>query len=146
MRRRANPASGQLTWLNDVNRISVKKVCQARKFAKKVRQEKRPRNTGRQPTLCADFAKLQAQNVKPHRLPISGLQYQACNIWPSITGPQDPVLQEAVLQERGPQKPGEMPMSDDVVIVSAARTAVGSFNGAFATTPAHHLGALAIQA
>src|SRR4029450_5621233 len=39
-----------------------------------------------------------------------------------------------------------MSMSDDVVIVSAARTPVGSFNGAFATTPAHHLGAVAIKA
>ena len=37
-------------------------------------------------------------------------------------------------------------MSDDVVIVSAARTAVGSFNGAFATVPAHELGAVAIRA
>src|SRR3954449_11035336 len=34
----------------------------------------------------------------------------------------------------------------DVVIVSAARTAVGSFNGAFANTPAHDLGAAAIKA
>ncbi len=32
----------------------------------------------------------------------------------------------------------------NVVIVSAARTAVGSFNGAFANTPAHDLGAKAI--
>src|SRR5690242_16908773 len=40
----------------------------------------------------------------------------------------------------------EMPMSDDVVIVSAARTPVGSFNGAFATMPAHDLGAVAIKA
>src|SRR6187431_2204083 len=40
----------------------------------------------------------------------------------------------------------EMSMSDDVVIVSAARTPVGSFNGAFATTPAHDLGAVAIKA
>src|ERR671939_723313 len=39
-----------------------------------------------------------------------------------------------------------MPMSDDVVIVSAARTPVGSFNGAFATLPAHDLGAVAIKA
>src|SRR2546423_9607475 len=39
-----------------------------------------------------------------------------------------------------------MPMSDDVVIVSAARTPVGSFNGAFATLPAHDLGAIAIKA
>jgi len=37
-------------------------------------------------------------------------------------------------------------MSDDVVIVSAARTPVGSFNGVFATLPAHNLGAVAIKA
>ena len=35
---------------------------------------------------------------------------------------------------------------DDIVIVSAARTAVGSFNGAFATVPAHQLGVVAIKA
>ena len=34
----------------------------------------------------------------------------------------------------------------NVVIASAARTAVGSFNGAFASTPAHELGAAAIAA
>jgi acetyl-CoA C-acetyltransferase len=34
----------------------------------------------------------------------------------------------------------------DIVIVGAARTAVGSFNGAFANTPAHDLGKVAIQA
>jgi acetyl-CoA C-acetyltransferase len=39
-----------------------------------------------------------------------------------------------------------MSMSDDVVIVSAARTPVGSFNGAFATLPAHDLGTVAIKA
>src|SRR5438045_4229324 len=39
-----------------------------------------------------------------------------------------------------------MSMSDDVVIVSAARTPVGSFNGAFATMPAHDLGKVAIKA
>src|SRR4051794_10068293 len=39
-----------------------------------------------------------------------------------------------------------MLMSDDVVIVSAARTPVGSFNGAFASMPAHDLGAIAIKA
>ena len=33
----------------------------------------------------------------------------------------------------------------DVVIVSAARTAVGSFNGSFANTPAHVLGAAAVK-
>ena len=37
-------------------------------------------------------------------------------------------------------------MSTDIVIVSAARTAVGSFNGAFANVPAHELGAAAIKA
>ena len=37
-------------------------------------------------------------------------------------------------------------MSNDIVVVSAARTAVGSFNGAFANTPAHDLGAAAIVA
>src|SRR3954469_24298466 len=34
----------------------------------------------------------------------------------------------------------------DIIIASAARTAVGSFNGAFANTPAHELGAIAIKA
>jgi acetyl-CoA C-acetyltransferase len=37
-------------------------------------------------------------------------------------------------------------MSTDIVIVSAARTAVGSFSGAFANTPACELGAAAIKA
>jgi acetyl-CoA C-acetyltransferase len=37
-------------------------------------------------------------------------------------------------------------MKDDVVIVSAARTPVGAFNGAFANLPAHELGKTAIQA
>src|SRR6202171_570593 len=36
-------------------------------------------------------------------------------------------------------------MKDDIVIVSAARTPVGSFNGAFANLPAHELGKAAIQ-
>src|SRR4029450_7291151 len=34
----------------------------------------------------------------------------------------------------------------DVVIVSAARTPVGSFNGALSSLPAHELGRVAIQA
>ncbi len=37
-------------------------------------------------------------------------------------------------------------MSRDIVIVGAARTAVGSFNGAFANMPAHDLGAVALTA
>jgi acetyl-CoA C-acetyltransferase len=36
--------------------------------------------------------------------------------------------------------------SSSIVIASAARTAVGSFNGAFANVPAHELGAAAIKA
>jgi acetyl-CoA C-acetyltransferase len=35
---------------------------------------------------------------------------------------------------------------DDIVIVGAARTPIGSFNGAFASVPAHALGVVAIQA
>jgi len=35
-------------------------------------------------------------------------------------------------------------MKDDIVIVSAVRTPVGSFNGAFATLPAHELGKVAV--
>src|ERR1700757_4151430 len=37
-------------------------------------------------------------------------------------------------------------MQDDIVIVSAARTPVGAFNGAFANLPAHELGRVAIKA
>src|SRR3984893_3302059 len=37
-------------------------------------------------------------------------------------------------------------MKDDIVIVSATRTPVGAFNGAFATVPAHELGRTAIKA
>jgi acetyl-CoA C-acetyltransferase len=37
-------------------------------------------------------------------------------------------------------------MADDIVIVGAARTPVGSFNGAFANLPAHELGRVAIKA
>jgi acetyl-CoA C-acetyltransferase len=40
----------------------------------------------------------------------------------------------------------EHPMKDDIVIVSAARTPVGAFNGAFASLPAHELGKVAIKA
>jgi acetyl-CoA C-acetyltransferase len=37
-------------------------------------------------------------------------------------------------------------MPDDIVIVGAARTPVGAFNGAFASLPAHELGSVAIKA
>src|SRR5665213_471532 len=40
----------------------------------------------------------------------------------------------------------EHSMQDDIVIVSAARTPVGAFNGAFANLPAHELGKTAIKA
>jgi len=36
--------------------------------------------------------------------------------------------------------------SEDIVIVGAARTPVGSFNGALSSLPAHELGAIAIKA
>ena len=36
-------------------------------------------------------------------------------------------------------------MKDDIVIVSATRTPVGAFNGAFANLPAHELGKAAIK-
>ena len=38
-----------------------------------------------------------------------------------------------------------MSASNSIVVASAARTAVGSFNGAFAATPAHELGAVVIK-
>ena len=37
-------------------------------------------------------------------------------------------------------------MQDDIVIVGAARTAVGAFNGALGALPAHELGKTAIKA
>jgi acetyl-CoA C-acetyltransferase len=40
----------------------------------------------------------------------------------------------------------EFRMKDDIVIVSATRTPVGAFNGAFANLPAHELGKTAIRA
>src|SRR5271154_4138928 len=46
---------------------------------------------------------------------------------------------------RGVARRGEASM-DDIVIVAAARTPVGSFNGAFGSVPAHVLGTAAIQA
>ena len=39
-----------------------------------------------------------------------------------------------------------MAASEDIVIVGAARTPVGSFAGAFGSVPAHELGAVAIKA
>ena len=38
-----------------------------------------------------------------------------------------------------------MSSANSIVVASAARTAVGSFNGAFAATPAHELGAVVIK-
>src|SRR6202171_690362 len=54
-----------------------------------------------------------------------------------------PAIRPPALQEPQAQ---EMSMSDDVVMVSAARTPVGAFNGAFANLPAHDLGKVAIKA
>src|ERR1700751_6036203 len=41
--------------------------------------------------------------------------------------------------------PQEFRMKEDIVIVSATRTPVGAFNGAFASLPAHELGKIAIK-
>ena len=49
--------------------------------------------------------------------------------------PDRPAVAVSVQPEKGSYE-----MKDDIVIASAARTPVGSFNGAFATLPAHHLG------
>ena len=38
-----------------------------------------------------------------------------------------------------------MPASNAIVVASAARTPVGSFNGSFAATPAHELGIVVIK-
>ena len=38
-----------------------------------------------------------------------------------------------------------MPASESIVVASATRTPVGAFNGAFANTPAHELGAIVIK-
>src|SRR3982751_60195 len=43
------------------------------------------------------------------------------------------------------QDQGVLSMTDDIVIVGAARTPVGAFNGAFASLPAHELGKIAIK-
>src|ERR1700730_10357560 len=43
-----------------------------------------------------------------------------------------------------PDTKGSFQMSDDIVIVSAVRTPVGAFNGAFAALSAHELGKVAI--
>src|SRR5260221_11055948 len=44
-----------------------------------------------------------------------------------------------------PSTKGSYDMKDDIVIVAAVRTAVGAFNGAFASLAAHELGKVAIQ-
>src|SRR5882762_8491741 len=46
----------------------------------------------------------------------------------------------------GKQSNRRLIMKDDIVIVGAARTAVGAFNGVFAALPAHELGKVAIKA
>jgi acetyl-CoA C-acetyltransferase len=45
-----------------------------------------------------------------------------------------------------PRPKQESLMKDEIVIVSAVRTPVGAFNGAFANLPAHELGKIAIKA
>ena len=52
---------------------------------------------------------------------------------------------QASYRRRPADMKGSYEMKDDIVIVSAARTPVGAFNGAFAALPAHELGKVAIQ-
>src|SRR6201987_3947278 len=82
----------------------------------------RPHNFVAAPLTCLNYVNTVTERLAP-----------PSRARPTTTKPQSP-------------KPQEMPMSDDVVIVSAARTPVGSFNGAFATMPSHDLGAVAIKA
>ena len=51
-----------------------------------------------------------------------------------------------MLASRATDRKKEEVFMDDIVIVSAARTPVGSFNGALSTIHAHQLGAIALQA
>src|ERR1043165_5843395 len=51
-----------------------------------------------------------------------------------------------MVHRRSSKSPKEGPIMTDVVIVSAARTPVGSFNGALSSLPAHELGKIAITA
>src|SRR5829696_8478699 len=81
---------------------------------------------------------------------ISGLRQLTCRNVVNRIGIKRQACRSARPPSRNPKPKAselrEMSMSDDVVIVSAARTPVGSFNGAFATMPAHDLGAVAIKA
>src|SRR6201986_2650704 len=52
----------------------------------------------------------------------------------------------AGVRTRAAGTPRRFAMSNAIVIVSAARTPVGSFNGALSSLPAHELGRVAIQA
>ena len=54
---------------------------------------------------------------------------------------------EEKLDKSGLQSPSSLEniMPASIVVASAARTPVGSFNGAFANTPAHELGAVAVR-
>jgi acetyl-CoA C-acetyltransferase len=49
------------------------------------------------------------------------------------------------MEHRSTSKGADMPSSSSIVVASAARTPVGSFNGAFAAVPAHELGITAIK-
>src|SRR5262245_1501532 len=69
-----------------------------------------------------------------------------CAQWPGIFQGLTPAESFATFGAIRPQQFKETTMSNpSIVIASAARTAVGSFNGAFATVAAHELGATAIK-
>jgi acetyl-CoA C-acetyltransferase len=57
----------------------------------------------------------------------------------------NPALGHAQATPQPPAKRSSV-MKDDIVIVGAARTPVGAFNGALGNLPAHELGKVAIKA
>src|SRR5688572_64732 len=69
--------------------------------------------------------------------PCVALQHGPCANTGRISGNGAPCGTGAPIQRR-------VPMTD-IVIASAARTAIGSFNGAFNSVPAHDLGKVAIK-
>src|SRR5688500_10301518 len=80
-------------------------------------------------------------------------QYRGCegiSKWLRRILPRAPLRAGPALpiEEAGPRSTSSLGAADmsDIVIVSAARTPVGSFNGALSGLPAHELGKVAIQA
>src|SRR4030081_467315 len=89
----------------------------------------------------------------PAMLPIDRLPHttQGCGHGRGTTAAsrgrcQEPIVsRQASYRCRPADMKGSYEMKDDIVIVSAARTPVGAFNGALGNLPAHELGKIAIQ-